>query len=471
MRSVAKHSYIKGASGKARAKAHVNYIQYRRGEDRENGKPREFFSQDKDRIQGREVKQEIGRLERSKVVVHKVILSPGVQGVDMERYTREVLKATGREKGLDLDWRAVVHRNTDHDHAHVIVYGKDKNGREVTFDRDDYAKLREAGDRYLERNHYHERFMPRDMDRQMKHGYERDRGDNLFQELIKDLNPNRGEPEAERKPYQAKEWDKEKAIEHLPEREKIQADGEVYSKFSKLDDLKDYAERLKDGSTERIDDDKYKKLGQWIWTKEKAGEDHYDRKAKNKWDKKEKKKERDPHEAEREFKKLDKDLKRSFKEMERGASGDFGKGYKQRIREAQGRLSEVHGEYTSRMEEQRLKDLIERFPDRAEEFGKQLEALKEFQREQQQEQSRDNKWRDFDSLLGENWNSKDRDKEGKERQDHVQGQGQPTRDQGETSDRAGQDLAIGRVHDQMSGDKTQEPDKDRDEPEIDRGGR
>ena len=170
MRSVAKHSYIKGASGKARAKAHVNYIQYRRGEDRENGKPREFFSQDKDRIQGREVKQEISRLERSKVVVHKVILSPGVQGVDMERYTREVLKETGREKGLDLNWRAVVHRNTDHDHAHVIVFGKDKNGREVTFDRDDYAKLREAGDRYLERNHYHERFMARDTDRVMKHG-------------------------------------------------------------------------------------------------------------------------------------------------------------------------------------------------------------------------------------------------------------------------------------------------------------
>ena len=157
--------------------------------------------------------------------------------------------------------------------------------------------------------------------------------------------------------------------------------------------------------------------------------------------------------------------------MERGASGDFGKGYKQRIREAQGRLSEVHGEYTGRMEEQRLKDLMERFPDRAEEFGKQLEALKEFQREQQQEQSRDNKWRDFDSLLGENWNSKDRDKEGKERQTKVQGQGQPTRDQGEAGDRAGQDLAIGTVHDQMSGDKTQDHDKDRDEPEIDRGGR
>ncbi|NJL70994.1 MAG: hypothetical protein HC888_04930 [Candidatus Competibacteraceae bacterium] len=467
MRSVAKHSYIKGASGRARAKAHVNYIQYRRGEDRENGKPREFFSQDKERIQGREVKQDIDRLERSKVVVHKVILSPGIQKVDMERYTREVMKEAGREKGLDLDWRAVVHKNTDHDHAHVIVFGKDKNGREVTFDRDDYAKLREAGDRYLERNHYYERFLARDMDRQMQHGHERDRGDNLFEKLVADLNRKDQEPQREQKPYKAKEWDKEKAIEHLPEREKIERDGETYSKYSKLDDLKELAGRLKDGSTERVDDEQYKKLGQWIWTKERAGDDHYERKARAKWDKKEKKKERDPHEAEREFKKLDKDLKRSIKDMERG-SGDFGKGYKQRMREAQGRLAADHGHYTSAMEEQRLKDLMERFPDRADDYQKQLDDLKRFDQEQRLEQSRANKWRDFDSLLGENWKTPERDREGKERQEQVKSGPSLEQTGGE---RAANDLAIGRVHDQMAGDKTQELDKDRDEPEIDRGGR
>jgi preprotein translocase subunit SecD len=48
------------------------------------------------------------------------------------------------------------------------------------------------------------------------------------------------------------------------------------------------------------------------------------------------------------------------------------------------------------------------------------------------------------------------------------GQGQIS---GSFTVQAANDLAIGRVHDQMAGDKTQELDKDRDEPEIDRGGR
>lgn len=98
MRSVAKHSYVKGASGKAKAMAHVNYIQYRRGDDREDSKPREFFSSDKDGIQGREVKQDLEKAPRSMVVAHKIILSPGLRGVDMKAYARDVLQEAGREK-------------------------------------------------------------------------------------------------------------------------------------------------------------------------------------------------------------------------------------------------------------------------------------------------------------------------------------------------------------------------------------
>jgi len=183
----------------------VNYIQHRRGEDREDRKPRDFFSADRDKIQGREVKQDIDNGERAKVVAHKLIVSPGLQGVDMQRYTRELMQRIGDEKGLDLDWRAVVHQNTDHDHAHVIVFGKDKNGREVLFDKRDYKEMREAGDSYLERHHYYERFFPRDMDRQMQRGYERDRGDNLFEGLIKDLNRDDNSPRPERQPYVPKE--------------------------------------------------------------------------------------------------------------------------------------------------------------------------------------------------------------------------------------------------------------------------
>lgn len=466
MRTVAKHSYVKGASGRARAKAHVNYIQYRHGPDRENDKPRGFFSAEREGIQGREVKQDIDDLDRSKVVAHKLILSPGLQNIDMQKYTRDVLKDVGREKGLDLDWRAVIHKNTDHDHAHVIVLGKDKNGREVLFDKDDYKNMRDAGDRYLERHHFLERYLPRDMDRQLEKGYERDRGDNIFEKLIRDLNPERTEPEREQKPYKAQEWEKEKAIAYLPEAEKFERGGETYSKYSKLEDLKEVAERLNRGETDRLPDEQYQKLGQWIWTKENHGDDHYERKARFKWDKKEKKKEkeRDPFEDEREFKKLDKDLKRAFKEMEKG--GDFGKGYKQWVKEQQGRLSPEHLSYTSAMEAQRLKDLMELHPEKCDEIEKQLQELKAFEIEQRQDlshmQNKKNNWRDFDALLGENWKSPEQELEqGKDRQDASK----PDASGNLIADRAAQDLAIDQVHAEASSDQT----KIEQEKEIDDG--
>ncbi|MCC7527084.1 MAG: hypothetical protein IT342_01105 [Candidatus Melainabacteria bacterium] len=463
MRSVVKHRYVKGASGRARAKAHVNYIQNRRGEDREDRKPREFFSDEREKIQGREVKQDIDDMDRSKVVAHKLILSPGLQNIDMQKYTRDVLKEAGKEKGLDLDWRAVIHRNTDHDHAHVIVYGKDKNGREVLFDKEDYKNMRDAGDRYLERHHYYERFLQRDMDRQLEKGYERDRGDNIFEDLIRDLNREGKEPE--REPYKAVAWDNEKAIEHLPEREKIERDGETYSKYSKLEDLKELAEKLSKEEIERVPDEQNRKLGQWIWTKEKFGDDHYERKARHKWDKKEKKKEkeRDPFEDDREQKKLDKDLKRAFKEMERGEGDVLGKGYRQWVKEQQGRLAPEHASYTSAMEAQRLKDLMDLHPEKKDEIERQLQELKEFELEQRQEHQKGDKWKDFDALLGENWKSPEKELEqGKDRQDASKseaGSGNLI------ADRAGQDLAIDQIHAEASGDQA----KIEQEKEIDDG--
>lgn len=493
MRSVAKHSYVKGASGKAKAMAHVNYIQYRRGDDREDGKPREFFSSDKDGIQGREVKQDLEKAPRSMVVAHKIILSPGLQGVDMKAYARDVLQETGREKGLDLDWRAVIHKNTDHDHSHIIVYGRDKNGRQVKFDKRDYQKMREAGDRYLERNHYYERFMHRDMDRQLKTGTERERGDNLFERLIKDLNSNEPEREKgqkrelepdkkpEQKKYEPKQWSKEQAIERLPDTEKLHGKDQIYTKYSSSEDLRSYSESLNSGNEQRLDKDDYSKLWQWIGTKEKAGEDIYERKAKEKWDKKEKRKERMPGEDEREFKKIDQDLKRAIQNTERSGSdiGAFKKGHKQILRETQGRMGDIHSDVTGKLEEQRIKDLIERFPDRAEELGEQLESIKRLNLEDRQSQT-PNKWEDFDRLLGEDWKTPEHEKDKKHDQTKTQDSTRaqdPTktadtsRGQEQTSgERQSIDQAVSTVHDQTAGDKTQELERDDAEQLFERGG-
>ena len=62
---------------------------------------------------------------------------------------RDVMTEIGRSKGLDLDWYAVTHTNTEHIHSHVVVMPIDRWGRQVRFNKSDYENMRVAGDRYL----------------------------------------------------------------------------------------------------------------------------------------------------------------------------------------------------------------------------------------------------------------------------------------------------------------------------------
>lgn len=185
MPNVVKHSYIKGSRCGPRASAHLNYIQYRPGEDRETDMQRADRGEDEDykprpereaedfesrkeaarplRVAGDE-KQPPGKAARDFKdavldpdqrgrVVHKFILSPSAKGVDMNNYTQHVMNSIGRQKGQDLQYAWVVHDNTDNRHAHVVVLGKDVEGHQVRFGRTDYAFMRAYGDRYLEREH------------------------------------------------------------------------------------------------------------------------------------------------------------------------------------------------------------------------------------------------------------------------------------------------------------------------------
>lgn len=153
LRSVVKHSYIKVArGGLGRAKAHVNYIKFRPGKDKDEAGARTFFSDKESGLPSQPVLEAIDRQKEHGVLLHKIIVSPGVQNADTQEYVREVMHEMGRQKGLDLEWYAVAHHNTANPHAHVVVMATDKKGRQVRLGRSDYAQLKESGDRYLERN-------------------------------------------------------------------------------------------------------------------------------------------------------------------------------------------------------------------------------------------------------------------------------------------------------------------------------
>jgi hypothetical protein len=65
----------------------------------------------------------------------KLVLSPEFgERMDLEGLTREVMAAMEQDLGAPLEWAAVVHRNTDHPHVHVVFRGS-AAGRPVRFDR------------------------------------------------------------------------------------------------------------------------------------------------------------------------------------------------------------------------------------------------------------------------------------------------------------------------------------------------
>jgi len=195
------------------------------------------------------------------------------------------MKNMSRAKGLDLDWFAVEHNNTDHHHIHVVVLGKDRNGSEVSFSLRDLEKAKEFGDRYLERHH------PREFEqaRERRAEKERERLEVRQQERSERIREGLELPWMKRnivreqlEPY--KEWKKNKDQERKnkgqkrEERERpyyqdtITAAGKEYSRANSLGELTALNSHLWDNYEDRIAVDEYKKLTGWIRDKERAKE-------------------------------------------------------------------------------------------------------------------------------------------------------------------------------------------------------
>ena len=163
-RTVVKHSYCKGRNGTEASRRHINYVSYRAGEDRDK-EGRKFFDQNRDNIDVREVKDRMYETADPRgVAMHKLILSPGRQDVNIYEYTREVMQELGREKGVTLDWKAVVHDNTDHIHAHVCLMAKTEEGKRLRLIPEDHQRMREIGDDYIYREFGVRRLVEREKD-------------------------------------------------------------------------------------------------------------------------------------------------------------------------------------------------------------------------------------------------------------------------------------------------------------------
>jgi hypothetical protein len=271
-----------------RAVGNLKYIQHRPGPDRGEG-GRDLFNEEEDRVDPKAFRKKIRELGKSNVVVHKYTLSPEVAPADKRGYTREVMENIAREKGQDLQWVATAHGNTAHPHIHVIVLGKDKNGKDVRFEMEDHDKMRTFGDRYIERCHpvefgiaarkrereEAERRHIREQEREQKI---KERGDAreirirdglelpwMHKKIVREML----EPYAEWKEKQELPAAERADTEVKPRfQDSIEAAGETWTKDNTLAELDELNKHLWKNYPDRIELDQYKKLVAWIKEKE-----------------------------------------------------------------------------------------------------------------------------------------------------------------------------------------------------------
>lgn len=114
------------------ARAHLRYIQ-RDGVTR-GGLPGELYGAEQERVDGKAF------LERGEGDRHqfRFIVSPedGAEYDDLKPLTRRLMARVEEDLGTRLDWVAVDHFNTGHPHTHIMLRGKDENGRDLILARD-----------------------------------------------------------------------------------------------------------------------------------------------------------------------------------------------------------------------------------------------------------------------------------------------------------------------------------------------
>lgn len=281
---VIRHSFVsvktKGVKSRAALRAarslaivsaigHIKYIQHRPGKDKEE-KPRDVFTDREDVADSKALREIVSEYNGRGVVIHKLTLAPEVSPNNLEEFTREVMKKLGDEKGLDLQWWAVCHRNTDNHHIHVVVLSKDRDGQQVRFDKNDYDRMKEYGDDYLERMQYFDcraaELKREEKRKQRQKDQERLRQERIFNgEELPYLHSKIVREQLE--PYS--EWIKRQPTDS---KTSIEFQGEKYTRNDKLERLIALRTSLKDKSKkdDRLSKEDYALMTKWIEVKDRA---------------------------------------------------------------------------------------------------------------------------------------------------------------------------------------------------------
>lgn len=136
-RAVVKARIVRLAGNGARAAvAHLRYLQ-RDGTTRE-GERGSLYSAELDAADGKAF-LERGREDRHQF---RLIVAPedGAEYQDLKPLIRRLMTQAEKDLGTKLDWVAVDHFNTGHPHSHILVRGRDDQGKDLIIAREYIAK-------------------------------------------------------------------------------------------------------------------------------------------------------------------------------------------------------------------------------------------------------------------------------------------------------------------------------------------
>jgi hypothetical protein len=149
-RYVAGGKRAKGKSPAGRAYDALRYMQMRELGPGERPEDRRFFGAVGEGGSWAAARQIIMEHATARVAYHRLILSPGQEVGDMQEWTHMVMDDLADRLGQELHWVAVVHRNTEHPHVHILIAGGGERDEElypVVLRREHYTLLRASGDR------------------------------------------------------------------------------------------------------------------------------------------------------------------------------------------------------------------------------------------------------------------------------------------------------------------------------------
>lgn len=161
------HRGGKASKGLSSIKAHLKYIENRKDEQ-EKHYPRPMFGKE-GTADIKSFYEVLKKQPERGVIAHKLVISMDrkdfeSQKIDLKELSKDTMAAWEAKTGRKLNWIACVHDKKSNPHVHIVLAGRDEEGKEIPIMKHDLKKMKELSDQQrevqAERNYERGEFNP-----------------------------------------------------------------------------------------------------------------------------------------------------------------------------------------------------------------------------------------------------------------------------------------------------------------------